>query len=100
MMTEREIRIIANEILQATLGTHGFDRADVADDLDADGIEAVRVTAHFKPGSQPADGRAALAALAGLHAKLLAKGETRIPYLRYDYPDDDDPSAQPEEFDP
>ena len=100
MLTHAQIAGVANEVLQATLGPHGFERAEVADDVDPEGVAAVRVLAHFRPGSQPADGRAVVAALSGLHAQLRALGEERFPFLRYAYPDDEIPGADPEDFDP
>lgn len=100
MLSHSEIVDIADEVLRATLGAHGFERSEVVDDIDSDGLRAVQVTARFKPGSQPAEGRAALAALTGLRATLRARGDERFPFLRYDYPDDELPGAEPEDFDP
>ena len=98
MLTYDEIARVADDVLRANLGSLGFDRSEVSDDVDLDGEQAVRVTAHFKPGAGPADGKSALAALTSLRATLRQRGEERFPFLRYDYPDDDVPAASPEDF--
>jgi len=100
MLTHAEIAYIADEVFAATLGMHGFESADVADDADLDGSAAVRVTAHFKSGSEAPEGRAVMAALTGLQARLRAGGEERFAFVRYAYPDDDSPGAEPEDFVP
>ena len=100
MLTDFEIRDVADEVLRAKLGPFGFERSDVAEDADVDGERAVQVIAHFRPGSKPADGVSALAALTELRAGLMRKGEGRFPFLRYAYPDDDMPFAEAEDFDP
>lgn len=92
MLTNAQIADVADEILRATLGPLGFERSDVEDDVDHDGESAVQVTAHFRPGSQAADGKSALTALTMLRVKLLAADEERFPFLRYDYPDADSSS--------
>ncbi|WP_375462740.1 hypothetical protein [uncultured Methylobacterium sp.] len=100
MLTTIEIRDLADEVLRAKLGPFGFERSDVADDVDIDGEQAVRVTAHFLPGSGPADAPSVMAALTELRARLKREGEARFPFVRYAYPDDDMPYADPEDFEP
>ena len=95
-MTEQEIRQVANEVLRETLGPHGFESADVRPAPDFDGEPSLYVTAHFKPQAGVTSGEASTRALSVLRKRLLAEGEERFPYIRYDYPDDeelgDDPS--------
>lgn len=99
-MTNAQIANFADDILRGMLGPFGFERADVEDDFDHDGESAVRVTAHFKPGSKAADGKSALAALTALRTELRAAGEERFPFLRYDYPDSDAPFSAYEDANP
>ena len=95
-MTEAEISKVANEVLRDTLGAHGFQRAAVQPAPDHDGGPSLKVTAHFRPQAGVTSGEASTRALSSLRQRLLDAGEERLPYIRYDYPDDevlgDDPS--------
>lgn len=98
MLTHDEIARIADEVLRATLGPLGYERAYVTDALDVDGEPSIQVVAHFRRGVLPADGKSALDALTQLRTELHERGEERFPFLRYDYPDDEIPALSPEEF--
>ena len=98
MLTYDQINHVADEVFRAKLGSHGFDHSDVADDIDLDGIEAVRITAHFRPGAEPAGGALVFAAVTTLRATLRQRGEERFAFLRYDYPDDDVPGLSSDDF--
>jgi hypothetical protein len=98
MLTNKEIKSIADDVLRATLGPSGFERSDATEDVDSDGEQALFITARFKHGVSAADGKVALAALKKLRATLQKHGEERFPYLRFDYPDDEIPSAPAEDF--
>ncbi|GJE60206.1 hypothetical protein [Methylobacterium trifolii] len=100
MLTLTEITETADEVLRAALGPYGFVQSEVVDDRDVDGEDAVRVTARFKPGSGPANGKAALEALTTLHDALRGKGEERFPFLRYDYADDEPLDQQSDDIGP
>ena len=91
MMTEDEVRVLANEVAAQSLGAWGFDTSDVQAKADHDDEPAFFVTLHFKPGSTVADGHAYSDALSGLRQRLLQNGEERFPYMVLDYPDDPAP---------
>ena len=92
-MTTEEVRVLADQVLNETLGSSGFARSTVEAGVDHDGDKALFVTAHFKPRSGVTAGKASLDAMSGLRTSLLDKGEDRFPYLDYDYPDDERPVA-------
>lgn len=98
MLTHEQINHLADEVLRAKLGSYGFDHADVVEDVDLDGAEAVQITAHFLPGAEPADGSSMLAAVTRLRATLRKQGEERFAFMRYDYPDDDVPGISADDF--
>jgi hypothetical protein len=98
MLANQAVKSIADEVLRATLGPSGFERSDVREDVDSDGEPALFITARFKHGVGATDGKAALAALTNLRAALQQHGEERFPFLRFDYPDDEIPSAAAEDF--
>lgn len=98
LLANEAVRSIADDVLRATLGASGFERSDVREGVDSDGEPALFITARFKRGVGAADGKAAMSALTGLRAALQQHGEERFPFLRFDYPDDEIPTADPEDF--
>lgn len=87
-MTEDEIRIEADKVLRDALQRAGYDYVEVKTGLDQDEAPALYVTAVLKPKSSVVDGRTFSAALTALSDALLARGESRFPYLRLHHPDD------------
>lgn len=98
MLTHEQINHVADEVLRAKLGSYGFDHSDVADDVDFDGVDAVRITAHFRSGAELADGSLVIAAVTTLRTSLRQQGEERFAFVRYDYPDDDVPVLSADDF--
>ena len=88
-MTMDEIKTVTVRSLKETLGSFGFERADVAAGVDHDGDNALFVTAYFASTSQPAGERPLVHAMGSLRRHLLDSGEERFPYLRSDFPDED-----------
>ena len=91
MMTEDEVRMLADQVAARSLGPWGFATSDVEARPDHDGDAAFFVTLHFKPGSAVADAHAYSDALSDLRHGLQQRGEIRFPYLNLDYPDDPPP---------
>lgn len=83
-MTREEITVIADEVLRAALGPSGFEGAEVRADVDQDGERALMITARLRAGARLSDGEVAVNALTALRNELLARGEERFPYLRFD----------------
>jgi hypothetical protein len=96
MLTNQEITGIADEVLRATLGSSGFEHAQVMDDVDQDGELALMVTARFKAGAR-LDGEVVLNALSSLRDGLLARGEGRFPYLRFNV-EGEEPAVDADDF--
>ena len=97
MLTNAEITGIADEVLRATLGPSGFERAQVMDDVDQDGEPALMVTARFKAGAHLDNGEVVVNALSALRDKLLARGEERFPYLRFNV-EGEEPAVDTDDF--
>ncbi|MCJ2078299.1 hypothetical protein MKK70_17525 [Methylobacterium sp. E-041] len=88
-MTEQELTTLANDILRDVLAPHGFEHADMIAGSDHDGEPSLVVIAHFKSDAGVTDGAVSTKALSRLRQGLLDRGETRFPYIRYDYPGDE-----------
>ena len=96
MMTNEEIQLVADQVLQVSLGESGFDHAEVSAGEDHSGERAIFVTAHFREGAGITDGGASLNARVHLMNALQDKGENRFPYLRFSYADDVPPLGEDE----
>jgi hypothetical protein len=88
-MKDDEVRILADAILAPILAPVGFSSTDVEARPDHAGDESLYVKLRFKPGSEVASGRTYIDAQVKLWDALVEHGETRFPYIRFDYPDDD-----------
>lgn len=97
MLTHDEIRHVADDVLSAALG-EAFQGATTRDVVDPDDEAALEVTARFRSGAPRLGGNRLSLALAELHARLLAAGEARFPYLRLDFADDEDTALPAEDF--
>jgi len=100
-MTEPPKALI-EDVLRETLGTHGFDHAEIKVDSDHDGDEALFIDAILKPKSPLVEGETYSGALGALSNALLKNGELRFPYLRLHHPDDEpaEPSWSLDDFAP
>ncbi|GJE00445.1 hypothetical protein [Methylobacterium isbiliense] len=87
-MTLPEIETLVNEVLRDILGATGFVHADVEPYVDHAGDKALRVVAHFGPGTAPSAERPTVRAMGALRGALLDRDEERFPYLDYAFPDD------------
>lgn len=95
IMTDAEVRSVADTVLSRLLGPYGFTKALVRSGQDHDGDPALFIRAHFKPGSEPFPGKVANTALAALSDALIAQGEMRFPYLTHYFLDGDVPEDVP-----
>jgi hypothetical protein len=96
MLTNQEITGIADEVLRATLGPSGFECAHVMDDVDQDGESALMVVTRFKAGAR-LDGEIVVNAMSSLRDELLARGEERFPYLRFNV-EGEEPAVDANDF--
>lgn len=95
MVSDNEIRKIADAALRDALRDAGFVESEVRFGLDHDGERAIFVAARFRAGSGPIGGSASIRAMRALSDALLARGEERFPYLINEYPDDERPEDEP-----
>ena len=97
-MIDAQIQALAQSVLARTLREAGFESAKAEAKPDHVDEDAIFVTVRFQPGAGVTRGRTTADALVALRTAFEQVGETRFPYLIYDYPDDpppeaDDPSA-------
>lgn len=91
MLNEEQIKVVADEVLRQTLGSSGYDHAEVSVREDHSGEESIFVTAHFRTGSHVRSGAASLDARVGLIEAMQERGERRFPYIDLFFPDDEFP---------
>jgi hypothetical protein len=94
MLTENEVRSLAESAFLAALGASVFERAEIEAHLDHDGEDALFVTAHFRSGVDSVRPETVTDALVSLRRSLQERGDERFPYVRYDFPDDERPIAE------
>ena len=87
-LTVEEAREVAQRTLQASLGSFGFDHADVRSGPDHDGDESLFVTAVLKPQSGPMPPEVYAGARGALDDALRTEGEQRFAYFRVNRPDE------------
>lgn len=100
MLSDDEIVRVADEVLAVEFAAVGFVRSRVLAGIEQDGEPTISVVARFRPGAEAVPGKAALRAMTALHRALQARGEERESVLRYEFPDDDVPAIDLQEFDP
>ena len=101
MIQDGELRRIANELLVRRTGQLGFQSADVANEIDFDGVPIVIVTARYS-GDPIADDRLLQVVRDEIQTEIWNQGDDRFVFLRDRYPidesvdDDDDDFADDE----
>ena len=96
MLTTEQATELANEILAEQLGPSGFAYAEVSPGEDHDGDASLFLKVHFRPRSGVTQGERSAEARAALRQTLRDRGDERLVYLRYVYPDavPSDPDAE------
>ena len=89
MMTNEQIRRLAEDVIRPTLEPHGFDHAEIRLVDDQNGDPAIYVEAHFRKGSEPTPGHATLIASGDLFRAFHQRGDVRFPYLEHRFEDDE-----------
>lgn len=84
-MTDQEINEIASRVLASDTSRPGFLGSETISDLDFDGAEVLRVTAHYE--HMPHIARP-LDAMHAIRAELLGQGEDRTVFLTNKYRDE------------
>jgi hypothetical protein len=97
-LSDKQISMVANDVLQRILGGVGFTEAQVHTGEDFTGEEAVFVTARFDPGAGVTPGNLAGDAISMLRDTLIQEGDNRFPYLDFQYSGDHDPPLGEEEI--
>lgn len=92
-MNQDDVQVLARDILPSILHPVGFGSLDVVERENSLGEDSFYVTIHMTPeagyGVSPAFGDA----LVAMQDALLARGERRFAYMKYDLPSDPPPSA-------
>lgn len=96
MLTTDQARELANTVLAEQLGASGFAYAEIAPGEDHDGDPSLFLTVHFRRGSGVTEGQRSAEARVALRQRLRERGDERLIYLRYVYPDavPSDPDAE------
>jgi hypothetical protein len=93
VMNDQEITHVVDRILKENLASKGFEKANVASEVDFDGSSIIRVRAHYQNGEVPSDD--IIKSLHQIRDELLSKGEERFVILQSDYEGDlDDEGAE------
>jgi hypothetical protein len=82
---------VIDEVLRKTLGSYGFEHAEVQFREDHEGEQALFITANLKPGASFVEGRVSDEAHRQVIEALLERGESRFPYLYIRHPDQERP---------
>lgn len=79
MLSEKEVGDIAGKVLRKAFGRRGFQRVHTAFEEDFDGVEIIRLRAHFRAPLE--DSLALLKANDDIHAAIAERGDRRFVFL-------------------
>ncbi len=85
-MNDYEISKVVTEVLTKNLASQGFEKADVASEMDFDGSSIIRVKAHYGDAEVSSD--EIIKSLHEIRDELIEKGEERFVILQSDYKND------------
>jgi len=81
----KEIEGLIHMFLKEHLGRYGLEQIDVQAGSDHSGEPALFIDAYYRLSQEPVQSRSILQVLTQLRAELVARGETRFPYLRHHF---------------
>lgn len=87
-MNDQQISTVVDRVLRTNLAGRGFEKADVASEIDFDGGSIIRVIAHYQNERVPSD--AIVRSLHQIRDELLNEGEERFVILQSRYRDEAD----------
>jgi hypothetical protein len=87
-MIPARVRTTVNRVLKRQLAAIGFERADLAEDVDHDGDPILRIIVHYKRVGDSVDPTPIFTLAGRLREALAEVGEDRFPHFQHLLPDD------------